>query len=110
MDPVLGEAKKLYASRFYQVKTGHGVIGTFLERIEVATSAECWWCGDKEQSLCTCTQSAENGGYNADFDERVGQGRDSMAETTRKKMISRAASKRAGSGSTAGIFERHRSR
>lgn len=68
MDPVLGKAKKLYASRFYQLKTGHGAIGTFLERIGVVESAECWWCGDKEQSVMQLynTQSAERGGRNAD--------------------------------------------
>ena len=51
MHPVLDKAKKLYASRFYQFKTGHGATGTFLERIGVVESAECWWCGDKEQSV-----------------------------------------------------------
>lgn len=69
MDPVLGKAKKLYTTRFYQLKTGHGAIGTFLERIGVVESAECCWCGDKEQSvmrLYNNTQSAERGGRNAD--------------------------------------------
>ena len=51
MHPAFGEAKKLYAARFYQLKTGHGAIETFLERIGVVESAECWWCGDKEQSV-----------------------------------------------------------
>lgn len=48
---LLGKTKKLYASRFYQLKTGHGVIGTFLERIGKVESAECWWCGKAEQSV-----------------------------------------------------------
>lgn len=39
-------------------------------------------------------------------DERVGQDRGSVVETTRKKMVSGAAIKRASSGTTAGIFER----
>ena len=43
------------------------------------------------------------------LDEGVGQNRDSVAEATRKKMVSKTASKRAGSGTTLGIFERHRS-
>jgi len=51
MHPLLGNAKKLYASRFYQLKTGHGAIGTFLKRIGAVESAECWWCGDREQSV-----------------------------------------------------------
>ena len=49
--PLLGKTKKLYASRFYQLKTGHGAMGTFLERIGAVGSAECWWCGDGEQSV-----------------------------------------------------------
>ena len=48
--PLLGQARKCYASRFYQLKTGHGAIGTFLKRIRAVESAECWWCGDREQS------------------------------------------------------------
>lgn len=43
------------------------------------------------------------------LEEGVGQNRGSVAEATRKKMVSRAASKRAGSGTTVGIFERPRS-
>ena len=50
IDPVLGKTKKYYASRFYQLKVGHGAIGTFLNRIGVAETAECWWCGDAEES------------------------------------------------------------
>ena len=48
--PLLGQARKCYASRFYQLKTGHGAIGTFLKRIGAVESAECWWCGNREQS------------------------------------------------------------
>ena len=49
--PLLGRATKLYAARFYQLKTGHGAKGIFLERIGAVESAECWWCGDREQSV-----------------------------------------------------------
>lgn len=31
IDPLLGKTKKVYASRFYQLKIGHGPIGTFLK-------------------------------------------------------------------------------
>ena len=48
--PLLGKAKKFHASRFYQLKTGHGAIRTFLKRIGAVESAECWWCGNREQS------------------------------------------------------------
>ena len=51
MDPLLGKTKKFYASRFYQLKIGHGAIGMFLNRIEARKTAECWWCGDAEQSV-----------------------------------------------------------
>ncbi len=51
MDPLLGQTKKVYASRFYQLKTGHGAIGTFLSRIGATETAECWWCGVAEQSV-----------------------------------------------------------
>ena len=50
MDPLLGKAKKIYASRFYQLKVGHGAIGTFLKRIGVAETGECWWCGAAENT------------------------------------------------------------
>ena len=51
MDPLLGKTKKFYASRFYQLKTGHAAIGTFFNRIGATETAECWWCGDSEQSV-----------------------------------------------------------
>ena len=54
--PLLGQTRKFYASRFYQLKTGHGAIGTFLKRIGAVESAKCWWCRNSEQSalhLCT---------------------------------------------------------
>ena len=87
--PLLGKAKKLYASCFYQFKTGHGAIGAFLEWIGAVESAECLWCGDREQ-LCAYTRGVDG---TSGFEEKFGQDRDSMAEATRKKMPSRAASK-----------------
>ena len=53
MDPVLGKTRKFSASRLYQLKVGHGAIGTFLHRIGATETAECWWCGDAEQSVYT---------------------------------------------------------
>ena len=49
--PVLGQAPKRYASRFFQLKVGHGAVGVFLERIGVTETAECWWCRRPEQSV-----------------------------------------------------------
>lgn len=51
MDELLGSKSKKYASRYFQLKTGHGAIGTFLARIVVIESPECWWCGEAEQSV-----------------------------------------------------------
>ena len=49
--PLLGKAKYLYASWCYQLKTGDGAIGNFLEQIAAVESAECWWCRDWEQPI-----------------------------------------------------------
>lgn len=49
--PLLGKAKELYASRFYQLKIVHGVIETFLEQIERVESAGYWCCGETERSV-----------------------------------------------------------
>lgn len=38
MDELLGSTSKKYASRYLQLKTGHGAIGTFLARIGVIES------------------------------------------------------------------------
>lgn len=51
IQPVLGQAPKKYASRFFQLKVGHGAVGVFLERIGAVETAECWWCGQAEQSV-----------------------------------------------------------
>lgn len=51
IDPLLGKTKKFYAARFYQLKIGHGAIGTFLKRIGATETAEYWWCGNAEQSI-----------------------------------------------------------
>lgn len=48
-DFFLGKTKKYYASQFYQLKIGHEAIGTFLNRMGAAETAECWWCGDAKQ-------------------------------------------------------------
>ena len=47
----LGSASKKYASRYYQLKVGHGAVGTFLVRIGVIETPECWWCGVTEQTV-----------------------------------------------------------
>ena len=51
MSPTLGRTLKKYAMRYYQLKVGHGAIGTFLARIGVIETPECWWCGAQEQTV-----------------------------------------------------------
>ena len=51
ISPILGSAPKKYASRYYQLKVGHGAVGTFLARIQVIETPECWWCGVPEQTV-----------------------------------------------------------
>lgn len=41
----------MYASRYYQLKVGHGAVGTFLAKIGVIETPGCWWCGETEQSV-----------------------------------------------------------
>ena len=48
---VLGNAPKKYASRFYQLKVGHGAVGTYLARIGVIEAPDCWWCKEAIQSV-----------------------------------------------------------
>ena len=47
----LGKAPKKYASRFYQLKVGHGAVGTYLARIGVIEAPNCWWCTETVQSV-----------------------------------------------------------
>ena len=42
MAPML--ARKTIAARFYQLKTGHALIGPYLTRIKARDTDECWWC------------------------------------------------------------------
>ena len=51
INSALANAPKKYASRYYQLKVGHDAVGTFLTRIGVIESPECWWCGVTEQSV-----------------------------------------------------------
>ena len=51
INPTLGGALKKYAVRYYQLKVGHGAIRTFLARIGVIETPECWWCGAQEHTV-----------------------------------------------------------
>lgn len=51
MSKVLGHTAKKYASRYLQLKVGHGAVGKYLARIGVIETPQCWWCGQAEQSV-----------------------------------------------------------
>ena len=51
MSKVLGRTAKKYASRYLQLKVGHGAVGTYLASIGVTETSQCWWCGQAEQSV-----------------------------------------------------------
>ena len=51
INPTLGNAPKKYAARYYQLKVGHGAVGTFLARIGATETPKCWWCGAREQTV-----------------------------------------------------------
>ena len=51
MSKVLGHTAKNYASRYLQLKVGHGAVGSYLARIGVIETPQCWWCGRAEQSV-----------------------------------------------------------
>jgi len=40
---VAGSSKRL-ASRFYQMKTGHCLIGQYINWTKNRATAQCWWC------------------------------------------------------------------
>jgi len=44
------ESKKSIAARFYQLKTGHALMGKYLRRIEKRRDMKCWWCGHEYQT------------------------------------------------------------
>ena len=51
INPVLGNAPKKYAARYYKLEVGHGAVGTYLARIGVIETPKCWWCKEVVQSV-----------------------------------------------------------
>jgi hypothetical protein len=43
------ESRKSIAGRFYQLKTGHALVGKYLRRIGKRRDMKCWWCGHEYQ-------------------------------------------------------------
>jgi len=46
---VMGSRKSI-AARFYQLKTGHALLGKYLRRIGKRRDMKCWWCGHEYQT------------------------------------------------------------
>jgi len=44
MRPDPAEASKAVASRFYQLRIGHALVGPYLKKIGKHASDTCWWC------------------------------------------------------------------
>ncbi|EED20340.1 conserved hypothetical protein [Talaromyces stipitatus ATCC 10500] len=51
LDPVARKAPKRLASRYYQLKTGHAPIGTYLHRIGRRESPECQACKEPHETV-----------------------------------------------------------
>ena len=51
INPILGKAPKKYAARYYQLKVGHGAVGTYLARIGKIETPQCWWCKEPAQTV-----------------------------------------------------------
>ena len=43
--------KKRLASRFFQLKMGHAITGTYLHRIRKQNNKNCWWCSNRNQTI-----------------------------------------------------------
>jgi len=46
---VVMKARKTIAVRFYQLKSGHGLMVQYLRRIGKRRDMKCWWCGHEYQ-------------------------------------------------------------
>jgi len=46
----VGGSTKRLASRFYQLKTGHCLIGQYLNWTKNRPIPQCWWCQYREQT------------------------------------------------------------
>ena len=43
-DPTPAKVSKAVASRYYQLRSGHTLIGPYLKKIGKRASDTCWWC------------------------------------------------------------------
>lgn len=95
ISPIFGNAPKKYASRYCQLKVGHGAVGTFFTSTGVIESPECWWCKETVQSVghlyTRCRRWMKEG---RKANQRARERENFMAGSGRKKVASRLASKR----------------
>jgi hypothetical protein len=45
------DARKSFAARYLQLKSGHAITAVYLMRIEKAEDARCWWCSGSRQTV-----------------------------------------------------------
>lgn len=45
------DARKSFAARYLQLKSGHAITAAHLMRIGKAEDARCWWCSDSRQTV-----------------------------------------------------------
>jgi hypothetical protein len=43
---VIAKTEKSTAQIYYQLKTGHALIGPYLKRIKKSDDDKCWWCSE----------------------------------------------------------------
>ena len=58
------ESRKSIAARFYQLKTGHALLGKYLWRIGKRRDMECWWCGHEYQMRDHLLSGVKDGNKN----------------------------------------------
>lgn len=45
------DARKAFAARYLQLKSGHAITAAYLMRIGKAEEARCWWCSNSRQTV-----------------------------------------------------------
>ena len=51
LDPLVAVTPKRLASRYFQLKSGHAAIGTYLHRIQAREDATCQGCGSSKETV-----------------------------------------------------------
>jgi hypothetical protein len=45
------QVTKRLSSRFFQLKIGHAITATYLNRIQKMNNTHCWWCSNRKQTV-----------------------------------------------------------